>query len=217
MKYIKTFESHSVDSFAKSYSEMYDLAKGQEYEEFIQLSEELSGKYNILYRGTYNDYIKLSECSNVFMADFLTHAEHYGEYVDGLIYEEKDLLWFDDNTFDTLKRYNSFDKTELENIYKYFFDNYLLDDAMDQHQYDSDKVIDFVFTFLTSEKKYSTIQRKKANDFLIPVMLHYAKSKNKNIIGFTGGSFEFMGGADEFVVANVSKHITLKDIWNDVN
>ena len=48
-------------------------------------------------------------------------------------------------------------------------------------------------------------------------MLYYAKKKNKNIISFLGSDYQLYGGADEYVVNDVSRYITLKDIWTKSN
>jgi hypothetical protein len=73
------------------------------------------------------------------------------------------------------------------------------------------KVIKFVRKFMHSDEKWTP---KKSNDFLVPIMLYYAKSKGKNIISFFGGDY---GGSDEYVVHDISRYVTLKSLWIKAN
>jgi hypothetical protein len=51
---------------------------------------------------------------------------------------------------------------------------------MYQLNYDDDKVIDFVYDFITnSSEDYTKYSMKKHNDFLIPILTYYAKSRGK--------------------------------------
>ena len=79
-------------------------------------------------------------------------------------------------------------------------------------------VINFVYGFLKSDVLYSKVsQIKVENDLLVPIMLYYAKKKNKNIISFLGGDYSDYGGAYEYVVNDIYKYTTLKDIWEKSN
>jgi hypothetical protein len=86
---------------------------------------------------------------------------------------------------------------------------------MYQLDYTEKMVIDFVYDFVVdSVEDYQDISMSKKNDFFIPLLMFYAKSKGKNIISFWGSDY---GGAYEFVVDDVSKYTKLSDIWNSVN
>jgi hypothetical protein len=83
---------------------------------------------------------------------------------------------------------------------------------------DEKSVIKFVLNFIKSNTPYTKVQNDKIkNDLLIPIMLHYAKIKNKNIISFVGGDYSDYGGADEFVVNDISIYIKLSDFWKKYN
>ena len=80
---------------------------------------------------------------------------------------------------------------------------------------DEDKIIDFVYNFIVdSVDDYKKYSMKKQNDFFIPILMYYAKTKGYNIISFWGGDY---GGADEFVVDDISRYTKLSDIWKSVN
>jgi len=112
----------------------------------------------------------------------------------------------------------AFQKKELNNIYSYYFKNHKLFDAMDGEYSDEESVIKFVANFLKSNIPYTKVQQDKVkNDLLIPIMMYYAQMKGKNIIQFIGGDYSDYGGADEFVVNDVSKYDKLSDIWKSVN
>jgi hypothetical protein len=169
---------------------------------------------------------------NVFMSDWVGHAEQYGEYVDGIVYDNRnEVIYFDNDEFNDF-RYDGFEKlmgldlddnddefkTKLKEIYQPYFDEYKLDDAMYQSDFDEDKVIDFVYDFITnSSEKYEKVSTTKQNDFMVPILMHYAKSKNKNIISFLGGDYRDYGGADEYVVSDISRYTKLSEIWKDAN
>jgi DNA repair protein RadC len=194
-------------------SEIMDLSKLSKktsYDDFLSKTD--STHYNILYRGGY-----LS--NQVFMTDYIGHAREYGDVVDGIVYNQKDLLYFNDIVFNNLRNeFNKFNKQDIKKIYLPFFkDDKLFDAMVDKYEKES-SVISFVFKFINSNIPYSKFQQKKIeNDLLIPIMLHYAKNKNKNIISFIGGDYADYGGAVEFVVNDISKYTTLKDIWEKAN
>ena len=151
------------------------------------------------------------------MAEFLTHARGYGEWVDGIILNDK-VLYFDDSEFDNLrekfievilpsfpKYFDNYDEyeEEIKEALKNIYSNSKLDDAMFQLDYSVDKVIDFVYDFLVnSTEKYSKYSNKKINDFFIPLLTYYAKNKGYNIISFRGSDFY---GTNEFVVNDISR------------
>ena len=89
---------------------------------------------------------------------------------------------------------------------------------MDGEYSDEISVIKFVSNFLKSNIPYTKVQQHKVkNDLLIPIMMYYAQIKGKNIIQFVGGDYSDYGGADEFVVNDVSRYNKLSDIWKSVN
>jgi hypothetical protein len=229
---MKTTIREYLNEQVKSHDELLDLAKQYDYDTFLNKTDALTSKYDILYRG-------MSEgdelCDNSFMTDWIGHAREYGEYVDGIIINEKPME-FDNYTFNEFRhnfpnlldpslttKYYLFDyeeyeekfKEKLRQIYSPYFKESKLGDAMYQLDYDEDKIIDFVYDFITdSREDYTKYSMKKHNDFFIPILTYYAKSKGKNIISFWGGDY---GGADEFVVNDISKYTKLSDIWNSVN
>lgn len=87
---------------------------------------------------------------------------------------------------------------------------------MDSEYHDEESVVKFVIRFLKSNTPYNKVQKDKIkNDLLIPIMIHYAEIKGKNIIQFVGGDYSDWGGADEFVVNDVSRYDKLSDIWKN--
>lgn len=198
------------------YLKLVELAKKYNYDEFIKSTDRVAFVYDILYRGMMSDDT-ISDKS--FFTDYVGHAEQYGEYVDGILISNKDILFIDDNEFESLRaKFNTISIQELQKIYKFYFDNYKLFDAM-VNEYDSESsVLKFVLSFIKSNHPYTKIQQHKIkNDLLVPIMLHHAELKNKNIISFLGGDYSDYGGADEFVVNNTSKYIKLSDFWKEIN
>ena len=209
--------------------DLLDLAKKYDYDTFLNKTDNLVSKYNILYRGL-REGDELSD--NIFMTDQIGHAREYGDYVDGIIVNDK-VLYFDNSTFNKLREdfdkllipsipkyfdYDDYEETfkeKLRQIYLPYFNEYKLSDAMHQFDYDEDKIIDFVYNFIVdSVDDYKKYSMKKQNDFFIPILMYYAKTKGYNIISFWGGDY---GGADEFVVDDISRYTKLSDIWKSVN
>ena len=209
--------------------DLLDLAKKYDYDTFLDKTDNLVSKYNILYRGL-SEGDELSD--NIFMTDWIGHAREYGDYVDGIIVNDK-VLYFDNSTFNKLREdfvkllipsipkyfdYDDYEETfkeKLRQIYLPYFNEYKLSDAMYQFDYDEDKIIDFVYNFIVdSVDDYKKYSMKKQNDFFIPILMYYAKTKGYNIISFWGGDY---GGADEFVVDDISRYTKLSDIWKSVN
>jgi hypothetical protein len=231
-KFIATTIREYLNEQIKHKSDLLDLAKNYDYETFLDKISELTDEYNpysnlnVLFRG-------MSEGDEIqdesFMAEFLAHARGYGEWVDGIIINNK-VLYFDNDEFDNLrenfiqvilptfpKYFDNYDEyeEEIKEKLKQIYNNSKLDDAMFQLDYSEDKVIDFVYDFLVnSTEKYSKYSNKKINDFFIPLLVYYAKNKGYNIISFRGSDFY---GADEFVVNDVSRYDKLSDIWKSVN
>ena len=214
-KFIATTIREYLNENINSYTKLIDLAKQYDYETFLRKSDSVTSIYNILYRGMYDQEL----VNNSFFTDYIGHATQYGDYVDGIIYNNGDILYFDDSTFNNLRNsFKNINKKELEQIYSYHFKNHKLFDAMDGEYSDEESVIKFVYNFIKSNIPYSKVsQNKVKNDLLIPIMTHYAKLKGKNIIQFVGGDYSDYGGADEFVVDDVSKYTKLSDIWKSVN
>ena len=214
---IKNFIRAKVRGFLNenttSYPELIDLAKQYDYETFVEKCQR--SRYDILYRGMYDEILE----DKSFFADFFNHAKEYGDYVDGIIINNNDILYFDDATFNNLRKtLYSINKNALKKIYSYYFKNHKLFDAMDGEYSDEKSVINFVINFLKSDIPYSKVQKNKfKNDLLIPIMSYFAGVKGKNIVQFVGGDYSMMGGADEYVVDNISKYPKLSDIWKSVN
>ena len=234
MSVLRKFIKESIQEFLNEQlnqkSDFLDLAKKYDYDTFLDKISELTDEYNpssklnVLFRGMSEDELD----DNSFMAEFLTHARGYGEWVDGTIITDK-VLYFDNYEFDNLRenfiqvilptfpKYFDYDEyqDEIKEKLKQIYNNSKLDDAMYQLDYTEDKIIDFVYDFLVnSTEKYSKYSNKKINDFFIPLLTYYAKNKGYNIISFRGSDFY---GADEFVVNDMSKYTKLSDIWKSVN
>lgn len=234
MSILRKFIKESIQEFLNEQlnqkSDFLDLAKKYDYDTFLDKISELTDEYNpssklnVLFRGMSEGELD----DNSFMAEFLTHARGYGEWVDGIIITDK-VLYFDNDEFDNLRenfiqvilptfpKYFDYDEyqDEIKEKLKQIYNNSKLDDAMYQLDYTEDKIIDFVYDFLVnSTEKYSKYSNKKINDFFIPLLTYYAKNKGYNIISFRGSDFY---GADEFVVNDMSKYTKLSDIWKSVN
>ena len=215
IKYRYLFEQF-VNENIENLDSLYKIAKNFDYDTFLDKTDSLTNIYNILYRGcSFSDDEDLFD--DVFMTDYIGHAREYGDNVNGIIYDQNEVLYFNNGVFNNLKKEcNTLTKQELKNIYSPYINSGKLSDAMEK--YDSEKlVVKFVYDFIHSDIPYSKIQQTKNNDLLIPIMQYYAKSKDKNILSFLGGDYFDYGGADEFVVNDISKYVTLKDIWNKVN
>lgn len=191
----------------ESIDKLLQLAKQYNYDTFLDKTDSLS--MDILYRGMdKND----SLTDNIFMTDYIGHARQYGEYVDGIIYDSKDVLFFTDKIFNDLrKELKNMTRKELYNIYNYYLEN-------SYFSYTDTASINFVYTFIHSDKLYSTIiPYPRKHDILIPIMLYYANTLNKNIIGFLGSDYSEYGGQNEFVVNDISIYTKLSHVWKSVN
>jgi len=224
MKYLELFEKFSVsDSKLKELAHVSD-----DYQNFLE-NVESNTRLFILYRGTDSDTIE----DESFFGDFLTHAESYGDFVDGLIIPNKnEILYYDDNVFSYIREnihlilvpnipnnwefeeYESIFKESLNKIYSNYFKNGKLSDAMYQLDCDEKCVIDYVYNFcFESNKPYSKVSQSKENDFLIPLMLYISTKrikKPKNIISFYGSDFY---GSNEYVVNDINRYVKLSDVW----
>lgn len=231
MRFIKGIHEF-LNETAGRYSDLEELAREHDYETFVDKTDALASKYNIIYRGMSEDD-ELEDDS--FFGEWVGHAREYGDHVDGVLVPMNDIMEFDNDRFEQF-RLRGFDellslpsdvdydedaakiKSKLRKIYQPYFDNYKLDDAMYQLDYDEDKVIDFAYDFVVdSTEDYEKISKNKQNDFLVPLLMHYVKSKGKNVLSFWGGDYAMAGGALEFVVADVSKYDKLSDIWKNAN
>jgi hypothetical protein len=212
MKNVHNFNEFLNEQISVNLDKLLDIAKKYDYNNFLTKSDGVTSIYNILYRGM-DDGDELTDKS--FMTDYIGHAKEYGDYVDGIIYNNGDVLFFDNNVFNDLRnKFSSITEKELYDIYSYYFINNKLFDVMEEE----DSVIKFVLNFIKSNIPYTKVQNNKVkNDLLIPIMSHYAKLKNNNIISFVGGDYSDYGGADEFVVDDISRYTKLSDIWKSVN
>lgn len=183
------------------------IAKGNDYNTFLNKTDALTSKYNILYRGMQTgDALE----NDSFMTDYIGHARQYSDdgWVDGILYNNNDILLFSDNVFNKLRaQFKNLKKQDISKIHSQYIkaDNYPED-------------IKFVFDFLRSDMPYSKMQQNfEKNNLLIPIMMQYTLSQNKNILSFLGSDYSDFGGADEFVVHDISKYPTLHNIWESVN
>lgn len=213
MRFIKTFEQAKSEGL----DALYAVARGLDYDAFLKKTDSMTREYDILYRGMADGDSLGDQC---FMTDWIGHAREYGEVVDGVIYDrKKDLLEMDDAAFNRLRRkLSGLTKNDIRKIYAPYFKSYKLFDAMDGKYETEPAVIDFVSNFIKSDVPYSKVQQKKIeNDLLVPIMLHYAKSEGRNAIAFWGNDYADYGGALEFVVNDIGRYTTLKDIWKHAN
>ena len=211
MIFIKLFEDFN------NLDPLYKIAKGNDYNTFLDKTDSLVYNYNILYRGSSEyDRILFDEC---FMTDYIGHAREYGEDIDGILYDKNDLIYFDNYTFNELREYFE-DFEDLDKIIKEVYEPYFKKYGVDTIEI-NDNIISvekFVYIFLKKNINFKNACKNcKVSDALVPIMLYYAKKKNKNIISFLGSDYQLYGGADEYVVNDVSRYITLKDIWNKAN
>ena len=211
MIFIKLFEDFN------NLDPLYKIAKGNDYNTFLDKTDSLVYNYNILYRGSSEyDRLLFNEC---FMTDYIGHAREYGEDIDGILYDKNDLIYFDNYTFNELREYFE-DFEDLDKIIKEVYEPYFKKYGVDTIEI-NDNIISvekFVYIFLKKNINFKNACKNcKVSDALVPIMLYYAKKKNKNIISFLGSDYQLYGGADEYVVNDVSRYITLKDIWNKAN
>jgi hypothetical protein len=191
---------------------LIDLAKQYDYDTFLNKTDSINN--NILYRSMSIGNVLKDNC---FMTDWIGHAREYGDEgnIDGIVYNSyKEVMFFDDNKFNELTNYfkKTITKKELVSIYSYYFKN--IEGYISVKE--KNKIMSFVFEFINFSKPYSSVQKNpRKNDLLIPIMLHYAKLNDINIISFEGG--DFYGDQNEFVVNDISKYPKLSDIWKSVN
>lgn len=224
MRYLLLFENFRVPT------ELADLAKGLGYDEFVDHAK--LSDYTVLYRGMVEgDELE----DDQFYAEWAGHAREYGEWVDGVVVDYKDIMHFDDWAFDEFRR-KGFDEVlslprdvdyeedeaeilkKMSEIYAPYFEGYKLSDAMYQFGYDEEEVLKYVYdAVVDSTERYEKLSMSKKNDFFIPLLSHYAKSKGKNIISFWGGDYAMAGGAMEYVVSDVSRYPKLSEIWKKAN
>lgn len=224
--FTKIFEFSNINK----YQDLINIAKKYDYFTFVNKTDTVALKYNILYRGM-SEGNELE--NNSFMADYVGHAKEYGEYVDGIIVGNEKILYFNNNTFNILRDkfaellipnipknfdYDEYElkfKKKLNEIYLPYFKQNKLDDAIYSLNFSKKKIIDFVYDFIVdSAEDYIKYSMNKQNDFFIPILMYYANSKGINIISFYGNDF---GGTDEYVVNDISKYTKLSDIWKSVN
>lgn len=206
-----------------SLKELNAIAKGVDYDTFLNKTDSLASRYFMLYRGSADESLH----NNIFMTDYIGHAREYGEHVEGIVADSNDLLRFNDNVFSGLRgQMRKLSKQDLMTIYKPYFDGGKVDAYGITYKSNgktvritTDKsVIEFVFKFIQSSVRYSNFSKQyDLNNLLVPIMQHYAKLKGKNIISFLGGDYADYGGQDEFVVGDTSKYVTLKSIWEKAN
>lgn len=214
------------------YDELINLSKKYDYNTFLDKTDSLTSIYNILYRGM-SEYDILE--NNSFMTDWIGHAREYGDCVDGIIVDNfNEVLYIDNKKFNELRHddfaellipnipedfdYDEYEKQfkkALKIIYDPYFKEGKLSDAMYDLNYNEKKIINFVYDFIVnSTEDYKKYSMNKQNDFFVPLLTYYAKSKGKNIISFYGSDY---GGSDEFVVNDISKYTKLSDIWKSQN
>lgn len=195
------------NSFGINIDGLLAIARGNDFNTFLNKTDGLSSKYNMLYRGMQAGEILGNDS---FMTDYIGHARQYddGGGVDGVVYNHNDVLLFSDNVFEKLReQFKNLKKQDISKINSQYIkaDNYPED-------------IKFVFDFLKSNIPYSKIQQNfEKNNLLIPIMMQYTLSQNKNILCFLGSDYSEFGGAHEFVVHDISRYPTLHNIWKSIN
>jgi hypothetical protein len=195
-KFISTtiYDFLNESTIVKQYDDLINIAKQYDYDTFLNKTDNLN--YQFLYRGMSEGDI-LSD--NSFMTDYIGHAREYGEYVDGVVVNNKSIMYFDNDAFDYLRKdfiqvilpsfpkyfdnyveYQEEIKEKLRQIYKPYFNENKLTDAMYELDYTKDKIIDFVYDFLVnSTEKYEKYSKLKINDFFIPFLTIKLKEKGK--------------------------------------
>lgn len=159
---------------------------------------------DVLYRGTTNGL-----ADNIFMTDYIGHALEYADGLDdveAVLIDIDDVMRFDDQTFDRLR-------ADLrKRPAAYFLSLYKHADAK---LHVTKEKINLVREALASETPYSELaQNYEVNDLLVPVMQAHAERHGKNIISFLGNDYAEHGGQMEFVVRDISRYPSLRDIWN---
>ena len=141
MIFIKLFEDFN------NLDPLYKIAKGNDYNTFLDKTDSLVYNYNILYRGSSEyDRVLFNEC---FMTDYIGHAREYGEDIDGILYDKNDLIYFDNYTFNELREYFE-DFEDLDKIIKEVYEPYFKKYGVDTIEI-NDNIISvekFVYIFL---------------------------------------------------------------------
>lgn len=206
------FEEISSKEDEGQFKDLFKAAKGVSYDVFLNRLDGFSN-YTFLYRGGVDGMM----LNYSFMAGDIEHARGYGDTVDGVVCEGKDILYYNDRVFNELREnVGKLREQDLMVVYAPFFKDSRFIEAMGGRP--KNKIISIIGKLIRSDLPYSQIsQNPSKNDLLIPIMLYYAKTKGKNIIGFLGGDYYDYGGADEYVVNDISKHITLSGLWQKAN
>ena len=125
MSVLRKFIKESIQEFLNEQlnqkSDFLDLAKKYDYDTFLDKISELTDEYNpssklnVLFRGMSEDELD----DNSFMAEFLTHARGYGEWVDGIIITDK-VLYFDNYEL-LVVNYELEKKKKQSGLFKFLF------------------------------------------------------------------------------------------------
>ena len=204
-------EGSSASSVAQANKRVLELAKGKTYDEFLNATDGLAYLVDFLYRGS--DTIELQDES--FMTDSIGHAREYGDSVGGILPNfETDLIRFDTGEFDKLRReFSSMTLNQIRDIYTPYFTRPNI-----AFEYQDDEVPTVVDKILKSKKPFELLDKSfNTTNVLIPIMLHYVRKHNKNILSFLGTDYVAYGGQNEYVVDDVSRYVTLHDVWEYVN
>jgi hypothetical protein len=180
-------------------------AKGVDYATFLRKTDSLH-VFN-LYRGG-KPVENLS-----FMTDAVSHAREYADGdesgVDGIVCDSADVLRFDSKAFEELRRaFAGLTRRDLIKIYE----------PLSAKLGSAAEAVAFAFKFLRSDVPYEDVSWDvQKNDMLVPLMVHYARSKGKNVIVFLGSDYGDYGGQDEYVVDDASRYPKLSDLWKQAN
>jgi hypothetical protein len=119
-KFIATTIREYLNESINQQNDLIDLAKKYDYDAFLNKTDSLTSKYDILYRGM----LEGDELSNnSFMTDYIGHAREYGDYVDGIIINER-AMYFDNISFNKLRN-DDFVKLLIPNIpYDWDYEEY---------------------------------------------------------------------------------------------
>jgi len=202
-QFISNVINEVLNESVNTYGKLIKLAKSYDYDTFLSKTDGLSRDYDMLYRGmATGDVLE----DGVFMTDYIGHARQYadGDNIDGIIINYSDVLKFTDDVFNDLRA--KLTKLDIKKIYT------------GNRWVGGRSEMSFVYKFIQSKIPYTKIQQDfEKNNLLIPVMLYYAKMMGKNIIKFLGSDYSEYGGADEFVVNDISRYTKLSDIWKKAN
>jgi hypothetical protein len=204
-------EGISASSVSQVDKRVLELAKGKTYDEFLNATDGLAYQVDFLYRG--GDTIELQDQS--FMTDWIEHAREYGNSVGGILPNfETDLIRFDNNEFDKLRReFSSITVNQIRDIYTPYFTRPNI-----AFEYQDEEVPNVVGKILKSKKPFESLAKSfNTTNVLIPIMLHYVRKHNKNILSFLGTDYSDYGGQNEYVVDDVGRYVTLHDVWEYVN